>query len=107
MNRLNVLALIGRLRRDLFLAGRIEARLRKIITQAERAVFSDLRKRFAKFFVSEVLSFLEEVGKVFEDTLDSLDVLRIAVNRDVLTAGVYSYVQQGFEVFDVLIVNTK
>jgi predicted O-methyltransferase YrrM len=39
-----------------------------------------------------VFSFLEELGKVFEDALDRLDVGGLAVNRNVLTAGVNSYV---------------
>jgi len=54
-----------------------------------------------------MFSFLEEVGEILEDAFDRFDVLRIAVNRNVLTAGVNSYVEQRLEIFDVLIVNTK
>jgi hypothetical protein len=54
-----------------------------------------------------VLSFLEEVGKVFEDALDGFNVGRVAINRNVLTAGVNSYVKQRLQIFDVLIMNTK
>ena len=85
----------------------IEARFREVVAQAERAVFGDLRKGFAELFVGEVFSFLEEVGKVFEDALDDLDIARVAINRNVLTAGVNSYVKQRLQVFDVLIVNAK
>jgi hypothetical protein len=91
----------------LFLSRGIKTRLREVVAQAERAVFGDLCERFAQLFVSEVFSFLEEVGKVFEDALDSFDVGRVTINRDVLTTGVNSYVKQRFQVFDVLIVNAK
>ena len=107
LDRLNVFALVGRLGRDLLLSGGIETRLREVVAQAECAVFGDLRKSFAQLFVGEVFSFLEEVGKVFEDALDGFDVGRVAINRNVLTAGVNSYVKQRLEIFDVLIVNTK
>jgi hypothetical protein len=54
-----------------------------------------------------VFSFLEEVGKVFEDALGGFDVGGVAVDRNVLSAGVNSNVEQRLQVFDVLIVNTK
>src|SRR6185369_2413813 len=104
---LNVLALVRRFRRDLFLAGRIEPSLGEVVAQAERAVFSNLRKGLTQLFVGEVFSFLEELGKIFEDALSSLDVSRIAIDRDVLSAGVNSYIEQRLEVLDVLVVNTK
>src|SRR6185369_13098490 len=59
------------------------------------------------FFVGKMFAFLEEVGKVFEDALDGLDVGGVAVYGDVLTAGINPYVQQRLEILDVLVVNTK
>ncbi len=89
---MKILALVGRLRRDLLLARGVEAGLGEVITQAERAVFGDLREGFAQFLVGEVFSFLEEVGKVFEYALGRFDVGGVAVDRDVLTAGINSNV---------------
>jgi hypothetical protein len=37
-----------------------------------------------------VFSFLEEVGKIFEDALGRFDVSGGAINRNVLTAGIDS-----------------
>ena len=54
-----------------------------------------------------MFSFLEEVGKVFEDTLGGLDVGRVAIDGDILTASINSYVKQRLEIFDVLVMNTK
>jgi hypothetical protein len=54
-----------------------------------------------------LFSFLEEVGKVFEDTLGGLDVRGVAVDGHILTAGVNSHVKQRLEILDVLVVNTK
>jgi hypothetical protein len=49
---LNILTLVGRFGRDLFLSGRVEARFGEIVAQAEGAVFGNLRKSFAQLFVS-------------------------------------------------------
>src|SRR5262249_36969689 len=97
----------GRLGRDLFLTGRVEAGFGEVIAQAEGAVFGDLGKGFAQLFVGEMFSFLEEIGKIFEDALGGLDVGGIAVDGNILTAGINSYVQQRLQILDVLVMNTK
>src|SRR6185295_10730354 len=107
LDRLNVLPLIRRLRRDLFFTGRVETGFSEVIAQAESAVFGDLSEGFAQLFVGEVFSFLEEVGKVFEDALGGLDIGGVAVDGNVLTAGINSYVQQRLQILDVLVMNTK
>jgi len=40
-----------------------------------------LRKRFAQLFVGELTTFGKQFGKISEDALNRLDVLRIAIDQ--------------------------
>ena len=96
LDRFDVAALIGGLGRDLFFAGRVEARFGEVVAQGISAVFGDLREGFAQFAVGEGFAFGEQLGEVFEDALDRGHILRVAVNGQVLPARVDAHVQERF-----------
>src|SRR5437764_6075206 len=107
LNDLDVLALHRRLRRNLFLARRTEARTREVITQAVSSILGNLRKCFAQFLVGELTTLGEQFRKIPEDALDRLDVFRIAVDIQTMTAPVDLNIEQRLEVFNVLVVNAE
>jgi hypothetical protein len=99
--------LIGGFWCDLFFPSGIEASFGEVISQTECPVFGNLCEGFAQLFISEVLSFFEKVGKVLEYSLGGFYISWIAINRYVLSTRINSNIQERFEIFDVLIVNTK
>src|SRR5207249_56326 len=107
LNHFNVLALHRRLGRHLFLARRTKARTREVIAQAVRSILGNLRKGFAQFLVGKLTPFGEQFRKIPEDALDSLDVFRIAVDIQTMTAPVDLNIEQRLEVFNVLVVNAE
>src|SRR5215207_2001295 len=107
LDGLDVAALVGRLGRDLLLAGGVEARLGEVVAQRVGAVFGDLGEGFAEFLVGEGLALAEERGEVLDDAPGGLHAPGVAVEGQILTARVHAHVEERFQVLDVLVVDAE
>ena len=79
----------------------------EIIAQTVGAVFGNLRKSFAQFFVGKLPAFGKQFGEILQDLLDGLRRPSDRRPQSGLTAPVYLNIEQRLEVFDVLVVNAE
>ena len=78
-----------------------------MVFQAVRTVLGDLFEGVTQLFVREGIALREKVAKVTKDLLDGLDIALVAVNQQLVAACADIYIEERFEIFDILILNAK
>jgi len=96
--------LIGRSRDNLFLTGRIEARLCEVIPQVVGAVFQDLLECQFELLAGHSLALVEHQSKILEDSLNEIGVLLVTFNAEFISAQVDPDIQKALYKLNVLVV---
>ena len=78
-----------------------------MVFEAVRPVLGDLLKSIAQLFVGKCTALVKQVAKITEYLLDGLNVPLVPVNKQFVAPGADTDVEQGFEIFDVLILNAE
>src|SRR5215212_8574764 len=78
-----------------------------MIAKAVRPVFGDLFECVLQFLIAKALTFGEQVPEILKDALNGVDIAWVAVYQQFIAASADIHVQKGFEVFDVLVLNTE
>lgn len=65
-----------------------------MVLKAVGTVLCDLLERVAKFLVRECASFREKVAEIRQDLFDGFDVVFVAIDKQLVTAGSDSDVEK-------------
>ena len=106
-NRVEIFALIRRLGRDLLFAGRVEPCLEKMILKTISAILRNLFEGITQLFVSKNIAAGKQIDEIIQDLLDRLYVAFVTVKQKLVSACTDAHVEQGFEIFNVLILNAE
>lgn len=78
-----------------------------MIFQAVGAVFGDLFEGIAKFLIGKGIAVGKKVAEIVQDLFDGFYVAFVAVDKQFVAAGTDIYIEERFEIFDVLILDAK
>lgn len=74
-----------------------------MILKIVRPIFGDLLKSIAQFLIGKSIAIGKQIAKIPKYLLDRFDIAFVAVEQQFIAAGADADIEQGFEVFDVLI----
>src|SRR5262249_39694622 len=107
VDRFDVTALVRGSRGDLLLAGWVDARASEVVAQGVGSIFGYLFESRFKFVVGHSPTFFKQVGKIFENLFDYLNIRFIAFDHQIAAAQRDSNPDKIFEVLYVFVVRSK
>ncbi|MGE3465482.1 MAG: hypothetical protein AB7J13_01000 [Pyrinomonadaceae bacterium] len=78
-----------------------------MVLQTISPIFGDLLERILQFLVGKGIAIGKQFPELAENLLDCLDIAFIAVYEKLVSASTDIYVEQRFEILDVLVVDAK
>jgi hypothetical protein len=78
-----------------------------MVLQAVCAVLGDLLECVFQLLVRKCIPVVKKLAKIPEDLLNRLDIPLIAVEQQLVAARTDTDIEQGFEIFDVLVLNAE
>ena len=107
LDRVEVAALVDRLRRDAALAGRRQAALEEVLAQIDRLVLRDQVGRRLHVGVRQLVAVPHQRRQLADDAVDVLRARGVAVHEELVALRADADVEQRLEVLEVLVVGAE